>query len=404
VISSLVGALLLAPVPVFAQQVGPIRLEWLAASGAVAGYDVYVELNGEATVFHDSVTEPRAEITSPSFRNGDALRFRVAAFATDGHRGLPSAYSDVIIFGTLSAPTNVIVTNGNLVNPIAVVWNVVTHASEYAVYRSTAPGTRGSIVGRVPFPYFQDLTALADVNYYYSVVASRGEYESGFSAQVQGLFGDRRPELVATPASLSYSFGPSEYIASQTFELRNVGDWQLQYSVWVGGRWLSASTTAGALDGEVDTLTLTYSTGKLPPGEHRTLLWIYSYFQPPAGEEWVLGDPLEIEVVVNIPARDLVPVNRAPLSDPLPPTTISAGETAVIPVTAFDHDVGDRLAFIASSLPPFATLRDYGNGTAEFTFSPTAAHVGSYLIVAAVVDSGSPPATFILAFEIIVAP
>ncbi len=61
----------------------------------------------------------------------------------------------------------------------------------------------------------------------------------------------------------------------------------------------------------------------------------------------------------------------------------------MILLQAWDPD-GDRIAISSSALPDFATLTDFGNGTARLWFEPTAADSATYLIVVAAVDDGAP--------------
>lgn len=94
-------------------------------------------------------------------------------------------------------------------------------------------------------------------------------------------------------------------------------------------------------------------------------------------------------------------VNRAPVVGVVPDTTIRVGELSTVVIQAFDPD-GDRLAISSSAVADFVTLTDFGNGTAVFSFEPTAADVGNYMIVVAVVDDGAPPGASTTSFVLIV--
>ena len=94
--------------------------------------------------------------------------------------------------------------------------------------------------------------------------------------------------------------------------------------------------------------------------------------------------------------------NLPPVVAGVPDTTIEVGEQSTILIQALDPD-GDRIAISSSALPDFATLTDLGNGTAVLSLSkPTADDVGTYLIVLAVVDDGTPSAVITTLFVLTV--
>jgi hypothetical protein len=106
-----------------------------------------------------------------------------------------------------------------------------------------------------------------------------------------------------------------------------------------------------------------------------------------------------VQEVLTITVED---VNRPPVVAPIPPTTAPVGETTTLLVSAWDPDLGDRLAITTTTLPAFASFVDLGNGTGEFTFVPGSADVGSYFVVLAIVDDGSAPEFVGTSFELTV--
>jgi CSLREA domain-containing protein len=76
---------------------------------------------------------------------------------------------------------------------------------------------------------------------------------------------------------------------------------------------------------------------------------------------------------------------QAPVLDPIGDRTVQAGQTLSFTMTATDVDAADVLEFTATNLPAGATLEDSG----AFSWTPTAAQVGSHPDVHAVVLDGS---------------
>lgn len=107
---------------------------------------------------------------------------------------------------------------------------------------------------------------------------------------------------------------------------------------------------------------------------------------------WNSGGQVAQELTILVEDRNLVPTIVL-----IPDTTIPAGEESTILIQAWDPD-GGRLAITSSALPDFGTLTDFGNGTAEFSFDPSAGDVGTYLVVVAAVDDGIPAAVGVASF------
>ncbi len=485
-----------APVA-FAQQVECGSIRWDAAAGPVASYDVYVEIDdGGLQLYAQSVEGTEILVAGAQFDVGDALRFEVVARAADGSEGPPSEVSDVIFCGDVPTPLGLVAVDGSAHDPIVLSWDAVEHADFYVVFRSTDAGTDGEYVDRSEEPFLEDATAELATHYYYSVSAVAGIQISAFSAQATATRGAVYPTLVASQTELVFEPAYGETTASQSFELTNAGDWELAYQAWPGAPWLRVDPIAGSIEDDAVTVEVTVQFANLSPGTHQAVIPIYSYYDPPAGQEFEIGDSLDIVVrlevapenrppviesslmvsvaegqtvvvpqlgsdpdgdnvtlaITGLPAwasfqeqgggnglltltpgpgdagtwtaaihavDDAIPeafttrqltivvsessqVNQAPVLAPIADRTVVAGQTTSVLVSAFDPNLGDRLAIISSTLPDFVTLVDYGNGTAEFFLAPRATDVGSYLLIALVVDDGSPPLSRALAFTVTV--
>jgi hypothetical protein len=83
-------------------------------------------------------------------------------------------------------------------------------------------------------------------------------------------------------------------------------------------------------------------------------------------------------------------VNAPPVLAPIGDQTVTVGETLVVALSATDPD-GGPVAFSAPGLPAEAMLDDFGDGSAELTFAPSAPGVAEVTVSAT--DAGAPPET-----------
>lgn len=72
--------------------------------------------------------------------------------------------------------------------------------------------------------------------------------------------------------------------------------------------------------------------------------------------------------------------NQPPVIDPVPPQTVTEGQTLVTTITATDPDeIGITLS--AQDLPTNATFTDNGDGTGTLTFNPSFVQAGTYIVL-----------------------
>ena len=93
-------------------------------------------------------------------------------------------------------------------------------------------------------------------------------------------------------------------------------------------------------------------------------------------------------VLVNVRAVNDPPVLVVP-----GPQTTNAGQTVNFNVTATDPDAGQTISFTASNLPAGAQFNQTGPGTGNFTWTPTAAQVGTHVVTFNARDSFPAPLT-----------
>jgi hypothetical protein len=93
-------------------------------------------------------------------------------------------------------------------------------------------------------------------------------------------------------------------------------------------------------------------------------------------------------------------VNAPPVLAAIGDHTVAVGATLSLALQASDPE-GGALAFAATGLPAGATFQDFGDGSAELVFAPSAA--GQASVTVTVTDAGAPPEsaseTFLLSAE-----
>jgi pimeloyl-ACP methyl ester carboxylesterase len=94
------------------------------------------------------------------------------------------------------------------------------------------------------------------------------------------------------------------------------------------------------------------------------------------------GQTASVTATVNI-------TNHPPTLAALADTTVVAGQTVNIPLTASDPD-GNSLQLSGTGLPSFVTLVDNHNGTGVLSVQPSQTDVGIYPMYVSIVDDGEP--------------
>jgi hypothetical protein len=83
-------------------------------------------------------------------------------------------------------------------------------------------------------------------------------------------------------------------------------------------------------------------------------------------------------------------VNRYPVLDPIGNKGVDEGRSLIFLISASDPDDDDTISILASPLPSGASLTDYGNGTARFSWTPGFLADGDHDITFTARDNGSP--------------
>ena len=102
-------------------------------------------------------------------------------------------------------------------------------------------------------------------------------------------------------------------------------------------------------------------------------------------DQYGLSDSQSFDLIVNN-------VNRAPELALIDNHFVNENETLSFLLMASDPD-GNNLDFSAANLPTGAVLTTNGNGTAQFSWTPTFAQAGNFQLQFIVIDDGSPVAS-----------
>ncbi|MBI4581266.1 MAG: hypothetical protein HY718_16305 [Planctomycetes bacterium] len=115
---------------------------------------------------------------------------------------------------------------------------------------------------------------------------------NGTLAQLQNYVIAPTAVISLSPASLSRTVRQFVNPASQTFTVRNTGPGTMVYEVLTAGAWLSVNPDGGTSAGEIDTITVSYSTAGLNVGTHNGTIIVTSLLAN--------NSPQTIEVTMTI--------------------------------------------------------------------------------------------------------
>lgn len=142
-----------------------------------------------------------------------------------------------------ATPTAVAVAAGN--NQTTITWDAVAGATSYNVYRSTSPGSRGSLVGSTSTASYSDSTAVNGTTYYYTVTAINSAGESPASTQSPAVTPTQPVVIPAAPTGVSAVRSMAQVNVSWS-AIAGVSSYRVYRSTTQGTRGPQIGTTAGA--------------------------------------------------------------------------------------------------------------------------------------------------------------
>ena len=185
---------------------GKVVVTWNAVTGA-SYYRVYRSTSSSGTKTAIGSWLSGTTYNDTSATPGTTYYYWVTA-ATSNSGAKESAFSSYAnISVTLSAPTNVVASDGTYTDKVVITWTAVAGASYYRVYRAeSATGTKTALGSWISGTTFNNTSAEAGKTYYYWVTAATsnsGAGESAFSAYDTGYV----PGSIPIPAGVAATDG-----------------------------------------------------------------------------------------------------------------------------------------------------------------------------------------------------
>ncbi len=163
---------------------GQVTVNWTAVTGATS-YNVYRSTTQgvQGTMIGSIASSATASYTDTTSVNGTTYYYTITAVNAAGESPASMQSSGATPTAPITvpaAPTGVNATDG--IAQVTVAWTTATGATSYKVYRSTAQGQQGMLIGSTSAASLADSTALNGTTYYYAVTASSSAGESPASA------------------------------------------------------------------------------------------------------------------------------------------------------------------------------------------------------------------------------
>jgi fibronectin type 3 domain-containing protein len=158
-----------------------VQVSWVASSGATT-YQVYRA---------DSAAGVKTLLGSPAgtlFNDTTATPGITYFYWVTACKGTRCSGFSVADTGwrNLTAPTNVLASDGTYTNKVQVGWDAASGVTTYQVYRAASAAGAKSLLGSPAGTLFNDTTATPGVTYFYWVIACKGARCSGYSAYNTG--------------------------------------------------------------------------------------------------------------------------------------------------------------------------------------------------------------------------
>lgn len=161
-----------------------VAVSWSTAARATS-YNVYRSTTQgvQGAMIGSIASSATASYTDTTSVNGTTYYYTITAVNAAGESPASMQSSGATPTAPITvpaAPTGVNATDG--IAQVTVAWTTATGATSYKVYRSTAQGQQGMLIGSTSAASLADSTALNGTTYYYAVTASSSAGESPASA------------------------------------------------------------------------------------------------------------------------------------------------------------------------------------------------------------------------------
>ncbi|HTF35265.1 MAG TPA: FG-GAP-like repeat-containing protein [Myxococcota bacterium] len=265
------------------------NLSWSAASGPVAGYGVFVALNGAPYPASPNftTTSTTGQVTGAY---GDSFTVKVAAYTASGTYGPFSPDSAAIQFVPLPPAIALSTTSLSAAaqagsNPQSgsfLIHNSGGGALSYSFttnqsWVSVSPSSGTSNGENDPITVNFNAAGLAAGAYTAAITASATGTASqtiGVTLTVTAVNTPPPPQIALSTNSVSASAVAGASPSSQSFTVRNSGGGTLSFAVSDNQSWLSVTPTSSTSSGGADTITVNFSTAGLAPGTYTATITV----------------------------------------------------------------------------------------------------------------------------------
>jgi len=205
-----------------------VSVGWSSVNGAVK-YNIYRALTATGTydLFSSNVTV--TIFNDLSTTSGSKYFYKVTAVNSDGLESDKSEYDEG--YKKLLTTENISATDHTFIDKITIVWDNVTGADKYDIYRSeTIDGTYFKInTGNIYSTFYDDTTCSSGVFYYYKVLSINGTVESEQSYYDEGCL------KLSAPVNISASNDNIDFIKITWDEVPGADKYDVYRSTNIAG-------------------------------------------------------------------------------------------------------------------------------------------------------------------------
>lgn len=189
-----------------------IRITWNSASGATS-YEVWRNTSNNSGASSRIGPTSNTEFNDTTAIAGTTYYYWIKSVGAGGTSSFSSSDSGYRRLLPPQAPTGVSATDGAHTDKVRISWNASSGATLYEVWRNTdsdlGPANRVGTPDDVSNTYYDDVTAVPGITYYYWVRAKNSGGTSGYSSSDSGY---RKIGLPPAPNGVSAGFGAYDKI------------------------------------------------------------------------------------------------------------------------------------------------------------------------------------------------
>ncbi len=230
-------------------KIGVITITW----SQVPQTDSYRIIRSESP--NGTYTEIISNLTDNTYTDSDASLQRdkkyyyriISVSNTDGESDPGIAYSGVALQDIPAIPSGVIASDGAYGNKVEIIWTESVNAVTYNIYRAPeidgTAGTFEKIAENITGSLFEDVTAVPDNNYYYSVSSVSSGGESPADGKEKGWIQTGAPIQTAAPVNVAATKGNYDTISITWDAVEGSHHYTIYRSSTINGTYMAAGNS-----------------------------------------------------------------------------------------------------------------------------------------------------------------